>query len=111
VANDAVLGALMGALVDLSGYQPIFPAADESPSRAIPRVVPTLVLLDGEHDRACDDEVYRCAQTVGARVLFFSAARTQNESQELARQRGLSSITLPIRYQDFRREIDGALAG
>jgi hypothetical protein len=111
VANDAVIGALMGALVELSGHTPIFPAADESPIRAISRVGPALVLLDCEHYLACEDEMFRCAQTVGARVLLFSAARTQYETEELAKQRGCSSITLPIRYHDFRREIEGALQG
>ena len=101
----------MGTLVELSGHRPILPAADESPSQAISRMKPALVLLDCEHDTACEDEVYRCAQMVGARVLLFSAARTQYETQELATRRGLSSITLPIRYQDFRREIEGALRG
>jgi DNA-binding NtrC family response regulator len=111
VANDAVIGALMGTLVELSGHRPIFPAADESPTRAISRVAPRLVLLDCEHDSACEGEVFQCAQTVGARVLLFSAARTQYETEELARQRGFSSITLPIRYHDFRREVENALRG
>jgi hypothetical protein len=101
----------MGALVELSGHNPIFPLADESPTRAISRITPALVLLDCEHNIACEDEVYRCAQMVGARVLLFSAARTQYEVQELAQRRGLSSLALPIRYQDFRREIDDALRG
>jgi DNA-binding NtrC family response regulator len=111
VADDALIGALMGSLVELSGHRPLFPAADESPTRAIARIAPRLVLLDCEHDISCEEEVFKCAQMVGARVLLFSAARTQFETEELAKQRGISSITLPIRYHDFRREIENALQG
>jgi DNA-binding NtrC family response regulator len=111
VADDALIGALMGALVELSGHRPVFPAADESPIRAISRIAPRLVLLDCEHHTSCEEEVFQCAQMVGARVLLFSAARTQFETEELAKQRGFSSITLPIRYHDFRREIENVLQG
>jgi hypothetical protein len=48
---------------------------------------------------------------VGARVLLFGAVRTQYATQELAKRRGLSSITLPVRCQEFWWEIDDALRG
>src|SRR3954452_20223873 len=61
IAEHAMIGALLGALVELAGHRPRFAEAGEAPDAAIERLRPDLVLLDCEHVAAGDEAAYRAA--------------------------------------------------
>ena len=77
LANEEVISALLGAMVELDGYAALFPAADEPPLSAITRHRPDLLLLDCEHEFAWDAQAMLAARAAGAQVLLFSAMRSQ----------------------------------
>lgn len=109
VAKDSMIAALMGSLLELSGHVPVFPLADEHPIAAIRRVRPALLLLDCDHDVACEDEAYARAAAIGCKVLLFTPSRTEDELRVFARRRGLKSIALPMRFQAFGASVADAL--
>ena len=74
------------------------------------RVRPHLLLLDCEHDAACEDDAYRAAASVGARVLLFTPSRSRAEVADFAAERGLRSIALPIRLHEFSETLQLSLS-
>jgi DNA-binding NtrC family response regulator len=109
IAKEPLIQTLMCSLVDLSGHRASQAHGDESVAAAIGRVRPQLLLLDCEHDCACEEEAYDAAASVGAEVLLFTPSRTNAEVAELARGRGLRSMALPIRLQEFSETLQTSL--
>lgn len=99
----------MCSLVDLSGHRAAQPRSDETVGAAILRVHPGLLLLDCEHDCACEEEAYEMATTVGAQVLLFTPSRTHAEVADFAAVRGLRSMALPIRLHEFSETLRTSL--
>ncbi len=109
IAREPLIQTLMCSLVDLSGHKATQPRSDESVTTAIARVRPQLLLLDCEHDCACEQEAYDAAADVGARVLLFTPSRTNDEVAEFAKGRGLRSMALPIRLDEFSETLHTSL--
>ena len=105
IAEHAMIGALLGALVELAGHRPRFAEGGEAPDAVIERQRPDLVLLDCEHAAAVDDAVYRAAFEVGSRVALFGSSLSQTETERFAARRGVPCITLPIGYTAFSKRI------
>lgn len=96
-------GALIGSLVEVSGFRPLFPLPTEDTGHAIARLRPDVVLVD------CDagDEA-RCVEPVseyGGSVILFSPWRTEPELRSIASRLGLGYFTLPIHWLEFRRQL------
>jgi DNA-binding NtrC family response regulator len=109
IAKEPLIQTLMCSLVDLAGYHADQSRSDESLAEAVTRVRPRLVLLDCEHDEACEDDAYRAASSVGAEVLLFTPSRSHAEVADLAAARGLRSMALPIRLHEFTEALDSTL--
>ncbi len=109
IAKEPLIQTLMCSLVDLSGHKATQPRSDECVPAAIARVRPDLLLLDCEHDCACEQEAYDAAATIGAEVLLFTPARTNAEVADFARGRGLRSMALPIRLHEFSETLHTSL--
>lgn len=109
IAKEPLIQTLMCSLVDLSGHLAEQPRSDESVSAAIRRVRPKLLLLDCEHDCACEEAAYVAAATVGAEVLLFTPSRTHAEVADFAAERGLRSMALPIRLREFSETLQTSL--
>jgi len=110
LANEEVISALLGAMVELDGYAPVFPAADEQPFAALRRHRPDLLLLDCENDLAWDAAAMRSIATGGTRVLLFSAMRSQREIEQIAARYDLAAFVLPVAFRDFTAQIGKVLA-
>ena len=106
LANEEVISALLGAMVELDGYSPLFPAADEQPLTAICRHRPDLVLLDCEHELAWDAHAMRCILPTATRILLFSAMRSQREVEQIAARYGISAFVLPVAFREFTAQVD-----
>jgi hypothetical protein len=109
IAKEPLIQTLMCSLVDLSGHRAAQPRGDESIAAAIARVRPRLLLLDCEHDGACEEEGYEAAASVGAEVLLFTPSRSHAEVADLAAARGLRSMALPIRLHEFSETLQSTL--
>jgi DNA-binding NtrC family response regulator len=109
IAKEPLIQTLMCSLVDLSGHRAVQPRSDETVTAAIERVRPQLLLLDCEHDCACEEAAYEAAANVDAEVLLFTPARTNAEAADFARGRGLRSMALPIRLHEFSETLQTSL--
>jgi hypothetical protein len=109
IAKEPLIQSLMCSMVELSGHTASIPLGDERVAGAIRRVQPQLVLLDCEHDAACEQEAYDAAAGVHAHVLLFTPARTRAEVADFAANRGLRSLALPIRLHEFSDTLQTSL--
>jgi len=110
IASDAAIGALLGALAEVSGYRAIAPASPETASDAIARCRPSVVLLDADDDRSAEARLYRLAVEVGSSVVMFSSSRGREETERMAARRGVCALPLPVGQREFARAI-GCAAG
>jgi hypothetical protein len=74
IAREPLIQTLMCSLVDLAGHRAAQPRSDETVAAAIARVRPRLLLLDCEHDGACEDEAYQAAARGPARAAIDGAS-------------------------------------
>lgn len=109
LANEEVISALLGAMVELEGHAPAFPAHDERPLAALSRVRPSLLLLDCEHDLAWDENAMRRITEGGTRTLLFSAMRSQREVETIASRYGLPAFVLPVAFREFTERVESLL--
>ena len=109
IANEDVISALLGAMVELDGHAPVFPAHDERPLAAVVRCRPSLVLLDTEHDLAWDEDSMRRIATLGSRTLLFSATRSQREIEMIADRYGIPAFVLPVAFREFTDRVESLL--
>lgn len=109
IAKEPLIQTLMCSLVDLSGHRASLPRGDETVAASICRIRPQLVLLDCEHDAACEEEAYAAAASVHAPVLLFTPSRSHAEVADFAANRGLRSLALPIRLREFSATLQTSL--
>lgn len=97
LARESVIAALIGMLLELEAYEPVFPEPDERYEDAIRRVRPPLVvLLDGESEEARSDLFFARAMQGGARVVLFSEPVAAAAVRAAARHRRLPYFAMPV---------------
>jgi hypothetical protein len=106
LSPDALSVALLGALVELEGLQPVFASAEEPPREALLRTRPRVVLIDIEHPNAVAAQFIGPATMVGARVLLFGPAHATGALSQAAADHALDSFTLPIERAQLARLLD-----
>lgn len=105
---QAMTGALLGMLVELSQLEPVFAEATERPEDALVRHLPLLVIVaDGDVDALKSDLFLARAQHRGIGVVVFGLTRNV-ETATWARQRGLPYLELPTDAETFGRIVDQA---
>lgn len=109
IANEEVISALLGAMVELDGHLPVFPAHDERPLMAVLRSNPSLVLLDTEHDLAWDEDAMGRIAARGIPTLLFSAVRSQREIGIIADRYGIPAFVLPVGFREFTDRVESLL--
>lgn len=112
LAREAVIAALVGLLLELEDYEPVFAAPDERPAEAVRRLRPPLiVVLDGQLPEAQSDLFFaRCAQD-GASVCLFSEPVAAAEVRAAARARRLAFFSMPVDRHDLGAAMALARAG
>ena len=99
-----LLAALLGMLLELEQFEPVFAEPDETPEDAIARVRPLLVvLLDGDLDAARSDLFFARAAKRGIRVVLFQPPGGGTHAREIAEARALPWFTLPIDRANLAR--------
>jgi hypothetical protein len=110
LAQEPLVAALLGLLIELGRYKPAFAHPNESPEDAVRRVRPVLViLLDGSLDAASSDVFH--ARTKGTPVILFATPATTGRIRALALERRLPWFTLPVDRATITRLIQEAVAG
>jgi hypothetical protein len=94
-SEDPLAAALIGAAVELVGFEPAFPTNGEGPRDALLRVRPGLVLVDCDHEAACAPSFVGPALMTGARLLLVGSRRSHSDATSLAQRFGLRAMTMP----------------
>ncbi len=112
LARESVIAALLGLLLELEEYEPVFPAPDERPEDAIRRLRPPLVVaLDGQVDAANSDLFFvRCAQR-GAHVVLFAEPVAAEVVRAIARRRDCEFFAMPVERAELQRVLARAVGG
>lgn len=108
LSSEALIAALLGALLEIHGYTPVFPEPEEAPRDALRRVRPGIVLVDCEQDEACSEAFFGPATMTGARVILFSASRSRQEVASFAARYGFDWFILPIDLPSFSKVVRAA---
>ena len=97
LARESVIAALIGLLLELEQYEPVFAEPDERYDDAIRRVrAPLVVILDGESDEARSDLFHARAAQTGARLVLFSEPVAADEVRAAARLRRVPFFAMPV---------------
>ncbi|MBV9880116.1 MAG: hypothetical protein JO180_06440, partial [Gemmatirosa sp.] len=112
LAGETVIAALIGLLLELEDYEPVFAQPDERPEDAIRRLNPPLVvMLDGKLESAHSDLFYARASAAGARVVLFSEPVAAEAVRAVARARHLQCIEMPVDRATLGRVLEHAVSG
>ncbi len=112
LARESVIAALIGMLLELENYQPVFAAPGERPEDAIRRLRPTLVvMLDGALDEAKSDLFYARAAAAGARLVLFSEPVAVDEIRAVARERRVAFLAMPADRAMLSQVLDRVVNG
>lgn len=110
LSNDPMIAGLLGALLEIHGFKPCFPDADEHPRDALRRCRSATLLVDCDFDLACSDAVLGPARMMGARLIIFSHHCTKDEAREMVDRYDADFFQLPVQLPDFGRLLRGAEA-
>lgn len=104
LSPDSLLGALVGAAVELAGFRVVFPGVDETPRTTLSRLRPSHLLIDCDDRSATDESLLGPAMMTGARLFVFGAERHARDQPSIATRYQLTAIVFP-RDIDRLREI------
>jgi hypothetical protein len=108
-SEDPLAAALMGAAVELSGFEPVYPMYGESPREALLRRRPPLVLVECHHHDADRPSFLGPALMTGARVVLFSSKEPRGNRAAIATQFDLRSIQLPATLESIAEVLEREL--
>lgn len=109
LARDPLVAALVGMLLELDAYEPVFPRPDESPEEAVRRIRPALVVLLEVSLEAARSDVFH-ARAKGTPVVLFGPPYAAAEVRALAAERHLCSFVMPVNRATLKRVIQEAIA-
>lgn len=110
LSADAMIAALLGALLEIHGFKPCYPEPNEHPREALRRCRAATALVDCDYELACSDGVLGPAKMTGARLILFSHRCTADEAREMIERYDAEFFQLPVQLPDFGRLLRGAEA-
>jgi len=102
LAREEVVAALLGLMVEVSGFEPKFARTDQSAEDAVKGARLHAVLVDCDHPDFTGDLIGAIKQS-GARPILFSPFRMRSEVTRLAALHETRSFTLPTEPVTFGR--------
>jgi hypothetical protein len=108
-SEDPLTAALMGAAVELAGFDPTYPVHHESPRDALLRTRPPLVLVDCDDEDASRPSLFGPALMTGARVILLSSRRTRRDAGLIASRFGLRIMRLPAALDSIAEVLETEL--
>jgi hypothetical protein len=112
LSNDPITLALMGLLVELANFVPIFGGCEESPEETIARSRPVLIaLIDDSLDAARSDVFFARAAQQRVPIAIFAGRGSRGELKAGVVERGIPYVELPTQAAELARVIRTAAAG
>jgi DNA-binding NtrC family response regulator len=111
IAHEAVIAALLGMLLELEDFEPVFAQTGERPEDALSRVRPPIVIvLDGELDTARSDLFYARAMMSQAKVVLFSGPFGAADVRAISTERRVPFFDMPVDRATLSRVVREAAA-
>lgn len=95
VSTDPLVGALIGAAVELAGLEVSYPAEGQDARDGLRTVRPTHLLLESDDPSVRDEMLLGNALMFGTRILVFGSDRQIAAVESLAERYRASFIVLP----------------
>jgi DNA-binding NtrC family response regulator len=109
LADDPLIAALLGMLLELAGFEPAFAAAGEEAEHALDRHRSTpVILVDGGMSVARSDLFFARAARSRTRVILFGRGDGAGEARDVARARGIPWLAMPTDGASLARLLDAA---
>ena len=102
LAREEVVAALLGLMVEVSGFEPRFTRTDQSTEDAVKESRLHAVLVDCDHPDFTGDLIGIIKKS-GARPILFSPLRIRSDVTRLAALYETRSFTLPTEPVTFAR--------
>jgi hypothetical protein len=91
-----ILGAgLIGALVEGTGKEPLFPIAGERAEVAVERLRPALILLDCYHSATRADAFFAAVESASSRIILFAPSAPWADFDDIARRPQVRAFVYP----------------
>lgn len=109
LARDTVIAALLGLLVEMDGFDPVYPAPDETAEQALGRLrAPLVVCADCDIPDVESDLFFARILRSSARLVLFGAPGSEEKLRAMAEHRAVQYFTLPTDRQTLARVLDEA---
>lgn len=95
LSPDPLVAALLGAMVELAGLEPVFPSGSETPRDTLRATRTALLLIDCRDPAAQDDTLLGNAMMIGARTFLVGTERSIGALVEIAKRYELRTLVLP----------------
>ena len=102
LAREEIVATLLGLMVELHAFEPIYLGRSEIAEEVIRRELPTVVVIDCDH-QDCTEALLAAVRESGAKPILFSPSRFGHEVKRVAWQHGVDSFTLPADPETFGR--------
>lgn len=110
LTDQPIIAALIGLQLEVIGKQPVFPDAGETPTAALQRVRPVMVvLIDVALEAAQSDLLFALAARRGVGMVVFGADHHARRIAEIAAQRRVPWFVIPPDLMDLSVAVDAAL--
>lgn len=110
LTDQPIIAALIGLQLEVIGRQPVFAAAGETPTAAIQRVRPVMVvLIDVALETAQSDLLFALAARRGVGIVVFGADYYGRRIAEIAAQRRAPWFVIPPDLADLSLAVDAAM--
>jgi hypothetical protein len=102
LSDEPVIAALVGILIELTGREPAFPHANESPADALERLRPlAVILVDCAFAAARSDVFFAMAAQKRVGVVVFGPDGHARDIGEIAAHRSIPWLVLPPSADDI----------
>jgi DNA-binding NtrC family response regulator len=108
VSTDPLLGALLGAMIELSGDRPVFHEGFDSLQAAVDAHRPRVILIDVDHPDGTSIEFMRRQWRAGIAVVLYGPRERAEDALHVVGPSSSSWLGLPIGYDTLARTIAGA---
>jgi|SRR5436189_2894401 len=95
LSADAVVAALLGALIETLGYVVRFNRPRELADEAMRRARPKVCLADSLDPEACTEELLGRARMRGVGVIIFGTSEALDRVRALAAQHSIETLRMP----------------
>ena len=100
LTSHSLVAGLLGILIELESFEPVFAGFGETPEEALARIKPlSTIFMDGDLEAARSDLFFARAARRGVRVILFRSPVSRVDVQALAEARNIPWTPIPVDRQ------------